>query len=148
MKSSFEEFTQNVMHPLESSSSPTMSRVSTRNQAPELEPLPPPSLRQSVGKLSSHLPPHSTKRGRHVSPLTTAGSAEFHPRQRQGHSPRTVRPNPGLQVWSLQTRRPRANTNEDRRPHQPKTGMHTNHIDQETFGVYAVTTPQVRYWEV
>ena len=41
MKSSFEEFAQNVMHPLESSSPvPGSARVPMRNQAPELEPLP------------------------------------------------------------------------------------------------------------
>lgn len=53
MKSSFEEFTQNVIHPLESSSYPVATKVAVRSRSPELESLSQPSLRRLGGRASA-----------------------------------------------------------------------------------------------
>lgn len=125
MKSSFEEFTQNVMHPLESSSGPGSARVPVRNQIPELEPLPPPHLKQTVGvsgsSIQSRLLPH---RGRFGSEAIDSHRGST----RRSHSPR---PHQLLSsTWSSASpawysphpRRPRANTNEDRQTRYSKSG--------------------------
>ena len=116
MKSSFEEFAQNVMHPLESSSPvPGSARVPMRNQAPELEPLPPPSLLKL--RLGSHASSKTLSRLR---------EAESYLLQRWSQSPQSgillVGDSAPLAWSSSYMRRSRANTNEDRRPRHAKSG--------------------------
>lgn len=114
MKSSFEEFTQNVMHPLESHSPSGTVRVSIRNQTPELEPLPLPQLRQ-------------TGSGTHSLPSSAEGTSYAETIDKGGHSPRLSqlrRTNMLLDTWSPPLRRPRANTNEDRRHNHSKLGVY------------------------
>lgn len=106
MKLSFEEFVQNVMHPLESSSS--TARVSARHQTPELEPLPPPLGRQTdSGSRSSNRP-------RRVERITRAETIDINPYRKRGFSPRfnQLRSNTTPDTDSPPLRRPRANTNE------------------------------------
>ena len=122
MKSSFEEFTQNVMHPLESSALPgsASARVPTRIQ-PELEPLPTPLPRGPPGSRGGHfnLPRLPGGSGEGVE-----SNSRLH---RRSHSPRShlLLPagnstSPGW--YSPYPRRSRANTNEDRRPLFSKSG--------------------------
>jgi hypothetical protein len=120
MESSFEEFTQNVMHPLESLSLSGTARVSTRNQTPELEPLPLPSLRRLSGGAAQRLSNLLPKKGAEKS------AVDLNPRRKRGYSPRGNQlrlANMGLETWSLPHQRPRASTNEDKsRPHSSKSG--------------------------
>ena len=124
MESSFEEFTQNVMHPLESLSLAGTARISTRNQAPELEPLPVPLLRRSGNGATQRLSNLLPKRG------AEKNVADFNSRRKRGYSPRGNQlrlANMGLETWSLP--RPRANTSEDKsRPHPSKSGLVLLHI--------------------
>ena len=126
MESSFEEFTQNVMHPLESLSLSGTARISTRNQAPELEPLPVPLLRRSGNGATQRLSNLLPKRG------AEKNVADFNSRRKRGYSPRGNQlrlANMGLETWSLPSQRPRANTSEDKsRPHPSKSGMVLLHI--------------------
>jgi hypothetical protein len=119
MKSSFEEFTQNVMHPLESSSLPSSGRVPVRNQTPELEPLPPPLFRPLWSSRGSR-----NSSGHHTGSTVTVETGDLNFRQRRSHSPRSNLLQIGVQQpWSPSYgKRPRANTNEDRGPHYSKPG--------------------------
>ena len=124
MKSSFEEFTQNVIHPLESSSVPGSARVPTRNQTLELEPLPQP-------KRSGSAKNRSTKSRRlPTSSLTPAAVEGVDLSSRRSHSPRLTNlllvGNAGW--YSPHSRRPRANTNEDRRSQHSKSGQTQLHL--------------------
>lgn len=126
MESSFEEFTQNVIHPLESLSLSGTARISTRNQAPELEPLPLPLLRRSDNRATQRLSNLLPKKAGEKS------VAEFNSRRKRGYSPRGNQlrlANMGLETWSLPSQRPRANTSEDKsRPHPSKTGVILLHV--------------------
>lgn len=130
MKSSYEEFTQNVMHPLESSSYPGTAKVSTRNQAPHLEPLPVPLIRRS-------------RRGASLSqPSKTTEETDSNPPQKGGHSPRVGRlkgQSTMGDTWSPPPRRPRANTNDERYPHS-KSGMCCIHKCMFTPSLHAIST--------
>jgi hypothetical protein len=116
MKSSFEEFTQNVMHPLESSSVPGSARVPTRNQTLELEPLPQPRRCSEHGGSCNLLRlPTST--------MTPGVGEGVDYRSRRSHSPRSNLLLVGNSGWhSPHGRRPRANTNDDRRSQHSKSG--------------------------
>ena len=117
MKSSFEEFTQNVMHPLESSSVPGSARVPTRNQTLELEPLPQPRRCSEHGGSCNLLRlPTST--------MTPGVGEGVDYRSRRSHSPRSNLLLVGNSGWhSPHGRRPRANTNDDRRSQHSKSGV-------------------------
>lgn len=105
MKLSFEEFVQNVMHPLESSST---ARVSARHQTPELEPLPPPLCRQAGSGLRSFNQPRMVER------ISHAETIDINPYRKRGISPRfsQLRSNTAPDTHSPPLRRPRANTND------------------------------------
>ena len=124
MKSSFEDFTQNVMHPLESSSHPVTTRVSTRNQTPELEPLPVPLVRWPGSETRSSRPPDPAEETGGSADTTDSSLPPSH--GKGGQSPRLTRLRLSNMVdsWSPPPlRRPRSNTSEDNRPHNSKSGV-------------------------
>ena len=139
MKSSFEEFAQNIIHPLESVSLPSTGRVLARNQTPELETLPLPSQRHfsrtASSDSSNQLPISSMIRGKHTAttPSSTGRGADegidFNVHQRRSHSPRSnLLATSSIQSWSPSFyRRPRANTT-----HHSKPGMsQSRHVGLE-----------------
>lgn len=116
MKSSFEEFVQNVMHPLESSSG--TARVSNRHQTPELEALPIPLCRRSSIEARSSNQPRNAKR------ISRAETIDITPSQKRGNSPRFGnQSNTLLDSNTPPLRRPRANTNESQLSKPP--GMYS-----------------------